>query len=130
VVVEEIPAIVQRSMQAREEYISHVPPERDAQHFGLDYTLYIAEMYFLYGHFQEAQARGQPLYDRQCGKSEHGYEAWKILLRTALLQNDAARALVLSEAAQKKSCAMRPIEVDEEKRLSVLVAGAPNPRSR
>lgn len=111
VVVSDIPDVIQKSMQARDEYVQRVPPERDTQHHALEYAYYSADQYFLYGHFKEAQDRFQPMYEQHCGKDRFGYDAWKRLIVMSNLSNDAARSRELAEADKNKSCAI----TDEQK---------------
>jgi tetratricopeptide (TPR) repeat protein len=116
VVTEDIPDVIQKSMQARDEYIQRVPPERDKQNHAADYAFYSAEQFYLYGHFQEAQSRFQPIYDQHCGKDALGYEAWKRLIVMSNLEKNDARSRQLAEAEKKKSCAKTDLQVAEEKK--------------
>jgi hypothetical protein len=40
---------------------------------GLDYQYYAGEVYFLYGQFELARARFEPMWKEHCGKDEYGY---------------------------------------------------------
>jgi tetratricopeptide (TPR) repeat protein len=93
-------------MQARDEYIQRVPPERDKQSRGEEYSFYAADQYYYYGHFKEAQDRFQVIYEQRCGKDPLGYEAWKRLLVMSNLQKDANRSRMLAEAEAKNTCAV------------------------
>jgi tetratricopeptide (TPR) repeat protein len=123
VVVEEIPAVIQQSMKARDEYIQRVPPERDKQNRAAEYAFYSADQLFLYGHFKEADDRLEGIYKEHCGKDPLGYEAWKRLIVMSNLQNDTARSTQLAEAEQRNSCAKTELQMAEEKRgdLTTLV---------
>jgi len=121
VVVEEIPAVIQKSMQARDEYIQRVPPERDKQNHAEDYAFYTADQYYYYGHFKDAQERYQAIYDQHCGKDPLGYEAWKRLLVMSNLQKDAARSRQLAEAEAKNSCAVSDVQKNESKDFTKVV---------
>ena len=103
-------------MKARDEYIQRVPPARDKQNHAADYAFYAAEQYFLYGHFDEAKSRFEPIYKEHCGKDSLGYKAWKRLIAMSNLQNDAARSRELAEAEKKNSCAKTEQQMAEEKR--------------
>ncbi len=92
VVVDEIPGVVQKSMEARDEFVQRVPAERDKQHLATLYGRYVADSYFAYGHFKEAAARYQALYDQYCHKDPAGYEGWKGLMAIATQSNDSARS--------------------------------------
>ncbi|HZU84141.1 MAG TPA: hypothetical protein VE987_14530 [Polyangiaceae bacterium] len=106
VVVEDVPDVIQKSMQARDEYIQRVPPERDRQNHATEYAFYTADQYYLYGHFKEAQDRFQPIWEQKCGKDRLGYEAWKRLIQMSNLQKNDARSVQLAEAEKKHTCAV------------------------
>ncbi len=117
VVVDDIPDVIQKSMQARDEYIQRVPPERDKQNHSTDYAFYTADQFYLYGHFKEAQARFQPIYEQHCnGADPLGYEAWKRLIVMSNMQKDDARSRELALAEQKHSCAVDPKQKEEERK--------------
>jgi hypothetical protein len=111
--VQEIPPVILASMKARDEYIQHVPPERDKENHARDYAFYSAEQYYLYGHFQEAEPRYQAIYQDRCGKDPLGYEAWKRMLRMSNLQGNAERSKELALAEQKKTCCITAIQCKE-----------------
>jgi tetratricopeptide (TPR) repeat protein len=121
VIVEDIPAVIQKSMQARDEYIQRVPPERDKQNHSIDYAFYTADQYYYYGHFQDAQSRYQSIYEQRCGKDQYGYEAWKRMLVMSNLQKDAARSRALAEAEANHSCAFTAEEKSESKDFTKVV---------
>jgi hypothetical protein len=106
----DIPPQVLESIRARDEYNDRLPVERDPQKNGYLYAFQSADIYFVYGHFEQARARFQPLYDQYCGKNEWGYKSWEKLISMAALENDAEKSRKLAEG---KSCA-----VDEETRLA------------
>jgi hypothetical protein len=116
VVVDTIPDVILKSMQARDEYVQRVPPERDRQNHGGDYAFYTAEQLYLYGHFNEAEPRFQQIYKERCGKDAFGYEAWKRLIVMSNLQKDAEKSRKLAEAEKTKSCAKTDLQVAESKR--------------
>ncbi len=116
VVVSDIPAVIRGSMQARDEYIERVPPERDKQNHAQDYAYYAAEQYYLYGHFPDAESRFQIIYDQHCGKDPLGYEAWKRLIVMSNIQNNTERSKMLAAAEQKKSCAVSDLQKEEDKK--------------
>jgi hypothetical protein len=113
VVFAEIPPVIQRSMQARDQYIERVPPERDSTNSALEYAYYSATQYYAYGHYPDARARFQILYDQRCQKDYIGYEAWKKLLTMATNTYDTVRATKLAEADKAKSCAVTPPQLEE-----------------
>ena len=117
VVIDEIPDVIMKSMQARDEYIQRVPPERDKQNHSIDYAFYGAEQFYLYGHFREAKARFLPIYEQHCNGSDPlGYEAWKRLIVMSNMEKDDARSRELALAEQKHSCAVDPKQKDEERK--------------
>jgi hypothetical protein len=114
VVVDPIPDVIARSVQARDDYVARVPAERDAQKHAADYALYAADQLFVYGHFKEARDRFEPLYREHCGKDALGYEAWKRLIVMSNLSRDGARSRALALAEKAKSCAFTGPQRDEE----------------
>ncbi len=105
-IVDQIPASVLASITAREEYVARVPPNLDTNKHSGEYQYYAAETYFLYGHFDEAKARFEPMYKEHCGKDEYGYRAWEKLITMSNLQRDAERSRQLAEAERAHSCAV------------------------
>lgn len=101
-----IPPEVMQSVQARDEYVSRVPPTLDTQKHTPEYQYYAAETYFLYGDFAQARARFEPMWKERCGKDEYGYKAWERLITMSNLERDAARSTQLAEAEKAKSCAI------------------------
>jgi len=102
----EIPPVVLASMKARDEYVQRVPADKDTQHNGLMYQFDVGDVYFVYGQFDQARARFEPLYKEHCGKDEWGQKAWTKLITMAAKSNDAKRARELAEADQAHSCAV------------------------
>ncbi|MBK6690934.1 MAG: hypothetical protein IPG50_01790 [Myxococcales bacterium] len=113
VVKDAVPPVVLTSMQARDEYVSRVPQQLDAQKRGIEYQFYSADMYFVYGQFDEARARFEPMYKENCGKNEYGYKAWEKLISMSNMMRDSERSRQLAEAEKEKSCA-----VNEEQKAS------------
>ena len=106
-----IPANLLLSMKARDEYVAHVPPEKDSPDKTgvLNSTVFaydVADIFFVYGDFTNAKARFEPIYRDHCGKDEYGQKAWIKLISMAAKQNDAARARQLAEADKAHSCAV------------------------
>ncbi len=106
-----IPANLASAMKARDEYVAHVPPEKDsADSKGVkNATIFqydVADIYFVYGDFVNAKARFEPLYRDHCGKDEYGQKAWVKLISMAAKMNDAVRARQLAEADKANSCAV------------------------
>ncbi|MDB4941916.1 MAG: domain protein putative component of TonB system [Labilithrix sp.] len=103
-----IPAVVTQSMTSRDEYVRIVPATLDVQKRGNDYSYYVAEQYFLYGQFDQARARFEPMWKDHCGKDELGYKAWEKLITMSNLERDAQRSIQLAEAEKGHSCAFNP----------------------
>jgi hypothetical protein len=110
VVREEVPGPIVAVVQARDEYNTRVPLEKDPQRNGLLYAFQGGEYYFVYGQFPEARRRLAPLYAQWCGKNEWGYRAWEKLISMSNFEGDVAQSRKLAEAP---SCA-----VDAETRLA------------
>jgi len=100
-----IPAVVRQSMRARDEYVLTVPASFDTQKRALAYRYYVAEQLFLYGHFDEARERFEPLWKEHCGVDEWGYRAWEKLITMSNLERDAKRSIELAQAEKTRSCA-------------------------
>ena len=124
-VKEAVPAPVLGLVTARDEYIQRVPRAADLaltpkQGSGKNADLYAfqsADDFYVYGQFEEARKRFQPIYDRECGKSQWGYKAWNRLKDMAIFDGNIDESRKLAEAAEKKSCAMTDAERGEEKQL-------------
>jgi outer membrane protein assembly factor BamD (BamD/ComL family) len=97
-----MPPEVLDAIKARDEYNARIALDRDPEKNGLLYAFQAADYYFVYGHFDEAKQRYQPLYDQYCGKNEWGYKAWEKLISMSNFKGDAAESRRLAEA---KSCA-------------------------
>jgi outer membrane protein assembly factor BamD (BamD/ComL family) len=106
VVRDEVPPVVAQSIAGRDEYVSRVPTNLDVQHHAQDYQYYAGETYFLYGQFDLARARFEPMYKEQCGKSPYGYKAWEKLITMSNIERNADLSTKLANEAREKSCAM------------------------
>lgn len=102
VVRSEVPPEVLEAIKARDEYNERIPLERDPQQNGILYAFQSADLYFLYGHFDQARARFTPIYEQYCGKNEWGYRAWEKLISMSNFEGNADESRKLAEA---KSCA-------------------------
>jgi len=101
-----VPPSVLASIQARDEYVQRVPPSLDAEKRSLDYQFYAADMYFVYGQFDQARPRYEQMYKAECGKTEYGYRAWEKLITMSNLERDVDRSRQLAEAEKAHSCAV------------------------
>jgi hypothetical protein len=108
VVRDPIPPVVQQSMLARDEYVQRVPASLDPEKHAVEYQFYNAEQLFLYGHFDAARQRFEPLWKEHCGVDEYGYKAWEKLITMSNLERDADRSMQLAEAEKSRSCAYSP----------------------
>ena len=102
VIKDPIPPVVQQSMTARDEYIHAVPPNLDPQKHGLEYDYYIAETYFLYGHFDESKQRYTAMWKNNCHQNEYAYKAWERLVTMAAITRNADESVRLTK---EDSCA-------------------------
>ncbi len=102
VVTDPIPQEVLDAIAARDDYNARIPLDRDPEKNGLLYAFQAADYYFVYGHFDEAKARYEPIYEEYCGQNEWGYKAWEKLISMSNFAGDAATSRKLAEA---KSCA-------------------------
>jgi hypothetical protein len=105
VIKEPVPPVVLQGIQARDEYVQRVPAALDVEKNGVKYQYYSAEVYFLYGQFDEAKARFEPMWKDHCGKDEYGFKAWEKLITMSNLDRDAPRSTQLAEAEKAHSCA-------------------------
>ncbi|HWA71260.1 MAG TPA: hypothetical protein VG937_02945 [Polyangiaceae bacterium] len=102
VVRDNVPPQVLEAIKARDEYNDRIALDRDPQHNGLLYAFQSADLYFVYGQFDEARKRFRPLYDQYCGKNEWGYKAWEKLISMSNFEGNADESRKLAEG---KSCA-------------------------
>jgi outer membrane protein assembly factor BamD (BamD/ComL family) len=104
-VKKELPKEIKEMILGFDEYIARVPIEKDPfkNHERFAYTA--GEIPFLYGQFEEARRRLNPIYISQCGKSKYGYLAWEKLLTMANKDENFDESRKLAEASTKKSCA-------------------------
>lgn len=114
-----VPPLVLASVAARDEYIRTVPPAIDPQKNHDLYAFQAADVFFVYGHFDEARKRFEPIYQQQCGKTEWGYQAWDRLTTMANLENNIELSRKLAEAAMAKSCAVNDEQRLKEESLAV-----------
>jgi hypothetical protein len=110
-----VPAPVLNGLTAREEYVQRVPPNLDVNKRAMEYQYYAAETFFLYGDFDDAKARFEPMYRDHCGKDEYGYKAWEKLTTMSNLSGDTERSLQLAKAEQSHSCAVNETQKIAEK---------------
>ena len=110
------PAVVFRNA-SQQEYINTVPESLDINKRSPMFAFQIAESLFFYGQFEEARKHYEPIYAKNCGKSEYGYKAWERLLTMSNLQRDVEQSTRLAKAEKEKSCAIS----EEQKTASVLL---------
>src|SRR5208282_4590629 len=113
-----IPTQIQTSMQSRDDYIVRVPGALDVTHNAIEYKTYDAGQYYLYGHFDEARARYEPIYNDHCGKDKYGYEAWEKLIVMSNHLGDAERSRTLAQQEKDHPCA---ISEDEKAKATLIV---------
>jgi len=114
IVEDPVPQPVLASVAARDAYLARVLPMRGADNRVLAYQLYAAETFFLYGRFDEARTRAQPMYAEHCGKDEYGYKAWEMLLSMSTLSREGDGAIRLADAARSHPCCLTAEECKRE----------------
>ncbi len=97
-----VPQPVLDAIKARDEYNDRIPLDRDPQRNGLLYAFQSADLYFVYGDFENAEKRFRPLYDQYCGVNEWGYRSWEKLISMSNFSGNATESRRLAEG---KSCA-------------------------
>lgn len=97
-----VPQVVLDAVKARDEYNDRIALDRDPQKNGLLYAFQSADLFFVYGDFENAKKRFRPLYDQYCGVNEWGYKSWEKLISMSNFEGDAAESRKLAEG---KSCA-------------------------
>jgi hypothetical protein len=102
VVKDPVPPQVLDAIRARDEYNDRIALDRDPQKNGLLYAFQSADLYFVYGQFDDARKRFQPLYDQYCGVNEWGYKSWEKLISMSNFEGNADESRKLAEG---KSCA-------------------------
>jgi hypothetical protein len=130
VVKESVPREVLAAIAARDEYIQRVPPAVDVpeKEGGKNADLYAfqsADFYFLYGQFDEAKKRLEPIYRDQCGKTGWGYKAWSRLADIAALSHDIPGSRKLAEENLAHTCAMNDADkkIAENKSIGIRSGG-------
>jgi hypothetical protein len=98
----QLPPEVQNAIASRDEYNKSIAFETDPQKNGRLYAFQAADFLFVYGHFDEARARLEPMMAAHCGKDEWGYKAWEKLISMSNFEGDGDRSRALVEG---KSCA-------------------------
>lgn len=103
----DLPDILLELMKERENYLRFNPGAPQTSTF--EYQS--AQNYYRYGHWSEASARYEAIYDKYCRKDELSLESWKVLLNMAVdLDNlDEKERLALLE--QERQCKVEGSEV-------------------
>ncbi len=102
VVKDPMPPQVLDAVKARDEYNDRIPLDRDPQKNGLLYSFQSADLFFVYGNFDDARKRFRPLYEQYCGVNEWGYKSWEKLISMSNFEGNADESRKLAES---KSCA-------------------------
>ena len=97
-----VPPPVLDAIRARDEYNDRIALDRDPQKNGLLYSFQSADLFFVYGNFDEARKRFKPLYEQYCGVNEWGYKSWEKLISMSNFEGNAEESRKLAEG---KSCA-------------------------
>ena len=105
-VKEPLPPAVAMAIQARDEYVRHVPASMDATGAIPLYQYQAADFFFLYGQWEDAKARLEPMWKEHCGQDEWGYKAWERLITMAARSYDVEASRELARAEEERSCAV------------------------
>jgi outer membrane protein assembly factor BamD (BamD/ComL family) len=105
-VKKDIPQPVRDMVASFDEYVARVPVEKDPYKNHDHFAYSAGEIPFLYGHFDEARKRLQPIYMAQCGKTKYGYLAWEKLITMANREGKFEESRALAKASKDKSCAV------------------------
>jgi hypothetical protein len=97
-----LPVQVENAVADRDGYNESIVFEEDPQHNGPLYAFQAAEYYFVYGQFEQARQRFEPMMAEYCGKNEWGYKAWEKLISMSNFEGNAKKS---RELADGKSCA-------------------------
>ncbi len=109
-----LPVEVANAIADRDGYNEAIVYEEDPQRNGPLYAFQAADYYFVYGQFDEARKRFEPMMDEYCGKNEWGYKAWEKLISMSNFEGDAGRSRALAEG---KSCAFNEETLAAEEAL-------------
>jgi tetratricopeptide (TPR) repeat protein len=101
-ITEALPVQVENAIVDRDGYNESIPFEEDPQHNGPMYAFQAAEYYFVYGQFEPARQRFEPMMEENCGKNEWGYKAWEKLISMSNFEGNASQSRALAEG---RSCA-------------------------
>jgi tetratricopeptide (TPR) repeat protein len=101
-ITEALPVEVENAVADRDGYNESIVFEEDPQHNGPMYAFQAAEYYFVYGQFDQARQRFEPMMAENCGKNEWGYKAWEKLISMSNFEGNASRSRALAEG---QSCA-------------------------
>jgi hypothetical protein len=103
VIKDPMPPQVLDAVKARDEYNDRIALDRDPQKNGLLYSFQSADLFFVYGNFDEARRRFRPLYEQYCGVNEWGYKSWEKLISMSNFEGNVEESRKLAES---KSCAI------------------------
>ncbi|MSP23998.1 MAG: tetratricopeptide repeat protein [Myxococcales bacterium] len=118
VVKADVPQPIVDLVAAFDEYAEVVPVEADPYDNHNLFAYQSGEIPFLYGQFDLAKTRLEPIYEQHCGKSRYGYDAWKKLITMANLEGNFEKSHALATAATTRSCALTDADKAIEDALS------------
>ncbi len=118
VVKADLPQPLVDLIAAFDEYVQVIPVEADPYDNHNRFAYVSGEVPFLYGQFDAAKKRLEPIYQQQCGKTSYGYDAWKKLITMANMEGNFEKSHELASAASKKSCALTDADKAIEGALS------------
>ncbi len=117
-ITEPLPPEVENAVVDRDGYNEAIVFEEDPQRNGPLYAFQAADYYFVYGQFEEARQRFEPMMAEYCGKSEWGYKAWEKLISMSNFEGNAKKS---RELAEGKSCAFDEETLAKEEALRTPV---------
>jgi len=105
----DMPPAIRNVLSSLDEYVARVPMEKEPDpkepnHYLFAYNA--GETAFVYGNFDDARKRLEPIYRSQCGTTPFAFKAWKKLVTIAALERDFERSKKLAEENRNKSCAL------------------------
>ncbi|MFT3772184.1 MAG: hypothetical protein QM820_42820 [Minicystis sp.] len=105
-----IPREVEDAIAARLVYLERVPPEADFADNRDLYAFQVADIYFLYGHFEEAKPAFRRLYPDRCGRSPLAYKALTRLIDMAAMEGDVSGWRALDRDLSAGKCLLMGAE--------------------
>jgi hypothetical protein len=110
---EELPGLVLDAVRARDLLVSLPYPHPDQSQQAVE----AARLLLRYHRASEAQTRATPVHEKECGSTDAGYEAWKVLVEAAVKSGDRPLVTRMIGATGDRSCARTPEQRQEQARV-------------